>query len=106
MKRVAGDEELQVFPAAQVRPDDNAVARAVTAQQQDLERIAEVVVVELIVADAVELPRCSRRYHEIERGAHRSWGGKRRRQPAGRDRLRAEVSHAHEPARGMRLEPQ
>src|SRR5262249_30721524 len=30
MKRVAGDEEL--FPAAQVRPDDDAVARAVVAQ--------------------------------------------------------------------------
>src|SRR5262249_732942 len=28
MKRVAGDEELQVFPAAQVRADDDALGRA------------------------------------------------------------------------------
>src|SRR5215831_18144177 len=58
MKRVAGDEELQLFPAAQVRADD-ALGRAVAVQQQDLERIAEIVVVELIVADAVEPHRAS-----------------------------------------------
>jgi len=74
-----------VFPAAQVRPDDDAVGRAVAAQQQDLERIAEVIVVELIIADAVKTHRCSRRHHEIERGAHRSCVGKRRRQTTGRD---------------------
>jgi hypothetical protein len=50
MKRVARDEELQLFPAAQVRADDDALGRAVAVQQQDLERIAELVVVELIVA--------------------------------------------------------
>jgi hypothetical protein len=44
MKRVARDEELQLFPAAQVRADDDALGRAVAVQQQDLERIAELVV--------------------------------------------------------------
>src|SRR5262249_58416137 len=73
---------------------------------QDLERIAEIVVVELIVADAVEPHRCSWHHHEVERGPQRSPVGKGWRQTAGRDRLRAEVAHPHEPAGGMRLELQ
>jgi hypothetical protein len=36
-------------------------------EHQHLDRIAEIVVVELIVPDAVELHRGLRRHHEIER---------------------------------------
>jgi hypothetical protein len=54
-------------------------------RRQDLERIAEVIVVELIIADAVKAHRCNWRHHEKERGAHRSCVGKRRQQTTGRD---------------------
>ena len=49
---VAGDEELDALSGAQIRPDHHPLALAVAAQQEDLERIAEIIVVELVVADA------------------------------------------------------
>ncbi len=76
------------------------------AQQQDLERITEIIVVQLVIADAVEPHRCGWRHHEVERGPHRPPVGKRRRQTAGRDRLRAQIGNPHEPAGGVRLELQ
>src|SRR5262245_45300098 len=103
MKGVAGDEELEVFPAAQVGTDDDAVGRTVAVQRQDPERIAEIVMVELIIADAVEPHRRSWRHHEVERRPHRSPFGKRRRQTADRDRLRAQVGDPHGPAGGSSL---
>jgi hypothetical protein len=77
MERVTWDEELDVFPAAHVWTDDDALARAVAAQKQDLERITEVIVVQLVIADAVEPHRCGWRDHEVERGSDRPSVAKR-----------------------------
>jgi hypothetical protein len=101
---VAGDEELDALSGAQIRPDHHPLALAVAAQQEDLERIAEIIVVELVVADAVEPHRGVGRHHEIEPRAHRSPIGERRRQPAGRDRQRAQIGDPHEAAGFMRSE--
>jgi hypothetical protein len=49
------------------RTDDDALGRIVAMQQQDLERVAEIIVVKLIVADAVEPHGRDRRHHEVER---------------------------------------
>ena len=67
MERVAGDEQLHALAPAQVGADDDALGRIVAMQQQDLERVAEIIVVKLIVADAVEPHGCDRRHHEVER---------------------------------------
>jgi hypothetical protein len=69
VERVAWDEELEQVAAGEVRPHHMQFAAAVLAEQQHLDRIAEIVVVELVVLDAVKLHRRFRRHHEIERGA-------------------------------------
>ena len=46
MERVTWDKELDVLAGTQVWTDDDALAGAVAAQQKDLERIAEIVVIE------------------------------------------------------------
>ena len=43
-----------MLAVAQVRPDDDARGGAVGLQQEHFERIAEVIVVELVVANAVQ----------------------------------------------------
>jgi hypothetical protein len=67
MKCVAGDQQLNALAPAQVGADNDALGRAVAMQQQDLERVAEIIVVKLVVADAVEPHGRGRRYHEVER---------------------------------------
>ena len=69
MKRAARNEELHLVSLAQVRPDDVVLRRAVLQHHQHLDRIAEIVMIELVVADAVQLHRLLRRQHEIERRA-------------------------------------
>jgi hypothetical protein len=92
MERVAGNEQLHPLAPAQVGADNDPLGRAAAMQKQDLERVAEIVVVELVVTDSVKPHRCGRRHHEVERRPHWPGIGKRRRQSAGRDRLGAHVS--------------
>ena len=53
MEGIAGDEELDALPAAQIRTDNDPLAGAVITQQKYFERIAEVVVVQLVIANAM-----------------------------------------------------
>src|SRR5439155_5858005 len=68
MECIAGNEELQALAIAQIRPDNDALAIAIGMQQKHLDRIAEIVMVELVVADAMEAHRRRGRHHEVERG--------------------------------------
>jgi hypothetical protein len=70
MEGVAGDEELDALPAAQIRAENDPLAGAVVAQQEYFERIAEVVVIQLVIANAMEPHRCGWCHHEVERGSH------------------------------------
>ena len=92
------------LPAPKVRTDDDALHRPVAVEHEHLERIAEIVVVELAVPDAVEPDRRGRRHQEIERRAERPAIGEGRRQAARCDRERAGEGHAHEAARRVGLE--
>jgi hypothetical protein len=71
MECVAGDEQLHALAPAQVGADNDALGRAAAMQQQDLDRVAEIIVVELVVADAVEPHWRRRRYHEDESAMRR-----------------------------------
>ena len=53
MKSVARDQLLQAMAAANVWANDDAFAAAVGVQQQQLDRIAEIIMVELVIADAL-----------------------------------------------------
>jgi hypothetical protein len=95
---VAGNQQLHLFADGEIGANHLPRAGPVLVQQQDLEGIAEIVVVELVIADAVEPHRRARRDQKVERRAHRPSVGERRRQAAGRDRLRAQVGRSHETA--------
>jgi hypothetical protein len=49
VERVAGDVELQHVAAGDVGTDDDQLAVAVLAQQQHLDRVAEIILIELLV---------------------------------------------------------
>ena len=66
---VAGDEELHTLAGAEVGADYSQRMRAVVMQHKHLDRVAEIVVIELMVLDAVKLYRGCRGHHEIERRA-------------------------------------
>ena len=92
MERISGDQQLHTVPTAQVWSDDDPFGGAVGVQQEYLERISEVLVVELVVADSVKPYRGVGRHHEVERGTQRSPLRKRCWQPARRDRVLARAA--------------
>src|SRR5215216_6055830 len=68
VERVAGDQQLHALAAAQVRSDDDPLGGPIGVQQEQLQRITEIIVVELVVADAVKPNWRAGRHHEIECG--------------------------------------
>jgi hypothetical protein len=81
-----------------------ALACAIFVQHKNFNRITQVTVIKLIVADAMESHGRIRRDHEIQCGARwpaiKKWGW----EPAGRNSLVADKCDAHETARGVWLE--
>ena len=98
VKRIAGNQELHALTTATIRADYDAFARAIDLQHQYLDRIAQVIVVKLVVSDAMKSNRCIRRYHEVKRGA--SWPAVRERcqQTAGRNLSLGDKGNSYEPA--------
>ena len=56
---IAGDEELHALTGAEVGADHGESVGAVVMQHQHLDRVAEIVVIELMVLYAVELHRAA-----------------------------------------------
>ena len=104
VKRVSWNQKLHALSSAQVRTDDNMLGYSVLVQHQNLDRITQVIVIELVVADSMEAHRRIRRDHEIERGACRPAINERCREPTGRDLLVTDETHPHESTRGVRLQ--
>src|SRR5215203_6106336 len=57
MERVARNEKLDPLPCPDVRAHNDAFGAAVRVQQEQLERVPEIVLVELVVADAMTAER-------------------------------------------------
>jgi len=71
VKSTAGNQKLHTLPATQVWTDYNAFGRAIDVQHQHVDRITEIIMIKLVVADAMQPDRCARRYHKIEHRASR-----------------------------------
>jgi len=97
-------EQLHLVARGEIRPDDFDRVRPVGVQGQHLERIAQVAVVQLIVADAVQPHRPLGRHQEVQRAADRPPVSKRCAQAASHDSVDAAVRLGNEPARCVRRE--
>ena len=106
VERIARDQKLHTLTRAQIRADYNVLGCSVLVQYQNLDRVTQVIVIELVVADSMQAYRCIGRDHEIECGACRPAINKRCREPTGRDLLVTDETHPHESARGVRLKIQ
>ena len=91
------------WPGAQIWTDYNALARAVFVQHKNFNGIAQVTVIKLIVANAMQAHGRIRRDHKIQCGARwpaiKKWCW----EPAGRNSLVADKCDADETARGVSL---
>ncbi len=98
VKRIAGNQKLDALTTAKVRADYDAFARAIDVQHQYLDRIAQVIVVKLVVSNAMQAHRCIRRNHEVKCRA--SWPSVRERwqQTAGRNLSLGDKGNSYEPA--------
>jgi hypothetical protein len=104
MERIPRDQELHALAGTEIRADYSALAYAVCVQHKNFNRIAQVTMVKLIVANAMESYGRIRRDHEIESGTRWPAIKKWCREPAGCNSLAADKCDAHETARRMRLE--
>src|SRR5918994_5709331 len=68
VERVARDQKLDPLPCPDVRADDDTFGAAVRVQQEYLERVPEIVVIKLVIADPMEADRCPRRNQKIQSG--------------------------------------
>src|SRR5262245_44514916 len=68
---VARDIQLHAMALAQIRADDVTFSRPAFQQHQHFDRIAKIIMIELIVADAVELHRLLGRHHKVKRRSSR-----------------------------------
>jgi hypothetical protein len=67
VERVAGDEELDALPPAHVRSHDDSLGFSTPMQQEHLKRVAEVIMIELVIENAVQPNRRAGRHHEVKR---------------------------------------
>jgi hypothetical protein len=106
VKSVTRDQKLHALAGAEIWTDYGAFVCAVFVQHKNFNRIAQVTVVKLIVANAMESHRCVWRDHKTEGGTRWPTIKKWCRQAAGRNSLVANKCDANEAARGMRLKLQ
>jgi hypothetical protein len=103
VKRITRDQKLHALASAEIWTNYGALARSVFVQHKNFNRITQVTVIKLIVANAMESHGRIRRDHEIERRARwpaiKKWCW----EPAGRNALVADKCDAHETARGVGL---
>jgi len=103
VERITRDEKLHALAGAEIRTDYGKFACSVFVQHKNFNRIAEITVIKLIVANAMEPHGSIRRHHEIQCRARwpaiKKWCW----EPTGRDSLIAHKRDAHKTARGVRL---
>jgi len=104
MKGSAGDQELRAHAGRQVGPDDSHLATPVRIEQQDFQRIAQVMVIHLVGANPMQADSRVRRDQEIQDAPQRPAARITGRQRAGRNGELTSIAFAHEAAGGVRLE--
>jgi hypothetical protein len=104
VERVPGDQQLHALSIGQVRAHNHLLRAAVGVQEEHFERIAEIIVVELVIADSVQPYRRAGRDHKVERGTQRSPLRERCRQPTRCNRPFAYERYPHEATGGVRFE--
>jgi hypothetical protein len=98
------DQKLHALAGAEIRTNYGALARSIWVQHKNFNRITQVTVIKLIVANAMQVHRRIWGDHEIQCGARWPAIEKWCWEPAGRYSLVADKCDAHEAARGVRLE--
>src|SRR5206468_8185948 len=104
VESITRDQELHALAGAEIWTDYGALACSVCVQHQNFNRITQITVIKLIVANAMESHGRIRRHHEIQCRARWPAIKKWCREPAGRNSLVADKRDAHETARVVRLE--
>jgi hypothetical protein len=66
VKSTAGDKQLHALAAAKIRTDNDALGGPIGVKHQNLNRVSEVIVIKLIVADAVQPHGGLGCYHEVQ----------------------------------------
>ena len=102
----ARQEELNPFPSGEIRSHSVHGVVSLGVQRQHLERLAEIAVIQLVVANPVKPHRALRRHEKVQSTADGAAVTKRAAEPAGGDSFAAAVGLGHETARLMRLEMQ
>jgi len=103
VERITRDQELHALAGGEIRIDYGMLACSISVQHKNFNRIAEITVIKLIVANAMESHGCIRRHHEIQ--CRDCWPTIKKWcwEPTGRNSLIADKCDAHETARGVRL---
>jgi hypothetical protein len=106
VERITRDQKLHALAGAKIRTYDDPFACSIFVQHKNFNRIPQVTVIKLIVANAMESHGGIRRHHEIEGRA--CWAAIKKWcwEPARRNSLVADKCDAHETARGVGLELQ
>jgi hypothetical protein len=104
VESITRDEKLHALTGAKIRTDYGALACSIFVQHKNFNRVTQVTVIKLIVANAMEPHGRIWRDHEIQCGARWPPIQKWRRQSARRDSLVADECDTHETARAMRFE--
>ncbi len=66
VERITRDQKLNALAASQVRPDNDALTSAICMQKENLEGIAQIIVIKLVIADAMEPHWRTPCHHEVE----------------------------------------
>jgi hypothetical protein len=103
VKRIARDQKLHLLAGTEIWTDYDMLACTIFVQHKNFNRIAEITVIKLIVANAVKSHGRIRRHHEIQCRACWSAIKKWCWEPTGRNSLIADKCDAHKTARGVRL---
>jgi len=101
MKSIARNKKLHAFATAQIGTDNSTLGCPIGVQRQNLNWIAQIIVIKLVVADTVQAHWCVRRYHEVKSGTGWTSFGEWWWQCTRCNALFTHESHAHESACGV-----
>jgi len=70
---MAGDPQLHMLAAMQIWSDNDPLAGTIGVQQDHFQRIAEIIMIKLIIAEAVKAHRRTGSHQKVKRGTGRAF---------------------------------